>query len=410
MSPKPRPSPSDQRPRTEPRFAWVHWTTFNLIAVLGGILYTSLARRGVWDCRDFASHLVRESLSIQWSDGLGNFLAYALLGAAMTLAWLRHAPNRRSGMRIVVTIVALGSALSLGVEAIQACLTERFSSAIDWLLNSAGTAAGAVLITCWRHPGVPPLPSAPALPTLRRRLIGLATGAWIISDTAPWRIHPSWDLAAEQLLGIGQALIHAQLDPWRMAGHLGEWLALGLGYACVRPRSHSAGLRILSIAAGVMAVRLWMPEVLSTPPEQIMTLLIAAPMLMLLPRAPAIPLAVGALSAALVAALAWQLEPGYGAPQAMRWRVLLLHGDAVTGIQEAAWYGWWALTLMVTGTVWRTEPKGWIALPPLCLALFTALQTQIPGRTPDLSGVLLTTLYAVMGARILAGSRRPTVV
>ncbi len=75
-------------------------------------------------------------------DIVSNLLGYAPLGFLLLLARWRHGTAR--GVALVGAVVA-GSALSYALEVLQQFMPTRVPSALDWLLNSAGTALGALL-------------------------------------------------------------------------------------------------------------------------------------------------------------------------------------------------------------------------------------------------------------------------
>lgn len=76
-------------------------------------------------------------------DIAGNLLAYAPLGALAALAGLRHG---RGPAAALAGAVLLGGALSYTMEVVQHLLPQRVPSLLDWVLNSAGTLAGALLV------------------------------------------------------------------------------------------------------------------------------------------------------------------------------------------------------------------------------------------------------------------------
>jgi len=75
-------------------------------------------------------------------DLIGNLLAYIPLGALVCAGHLRDGSSRRSAL---LGALAGGVALSYLMETAQHLLPQRVPSIIDWSLNGAGTALGAVL-------------------------------------------------------------------------------------------------------------------------------------------------------------------------------------------------------------------------------------------------------------------------
>jgi VanZ family protein len=84
-------------------------------------------------------------------DVIANFLAYIPLGALLALARLRR------GAALLPTLllaVAAGALLSYTVECLQHWLPMRYPSLYDWLLNTGGTALGALLAVLARTVGL----------------------------------------------------------------------------------------------------------------------------------------------------------------------------------------------------------------------------------------------------------------
>jgi len=72
-------------------------------------------------------------------DLVGNVIVFVPLGAAVVLALGSMPAARRLTMATLI-----GSGLSLGIEITQAALPARAAQSIDWMLNTAGTAIGAL--------------------------------------------------------------------------------------------------------------------------------------------------------------------------------------------------------------------------------------------------------------------------
>lgn len=79
----------------------------------------------------------------QWTrfDLWSNLLGYLPLGGLLCNAFVQRGASMR---RALLLAVASGAALSLSMEELQNFLPQRVPSAIDWLLNILGTAAGAL--------------------------------------------------------------------------------------------------------------------------------------------------------------------------------------------------------------------------------------------------------------------------
>jgi len=72
-------------------------------------------------------------------DLVGNVIVFVPLGAAVVLALGGMPAARRLALATLI-----GSGLSLGIEITQAALPARAAQSIDWMLNTAGTAIGAL--------------------------------------------------------------------------------------------------------------------------------------------------------------------------------------------------------------------------------------------------------------------------
>jgi VanZ family protein len=116
-------------------------------------------------------------------DLAADFVGYAVLGLLAVLAWL---PRLRGG-NAVLAALAVGTALSIALEAAQTYLPSRVPSNVDVLCNAAGALAGALA-------GLALAPMTPALGGWRARLflpgalsdVGLALlGLWLFMQLNP---------------------------------------------------------------------------------------------------------------------------------------------------------------------------------------------------------------------------------
>jgi VanZ family protein len=74
-------------------------------------------------------------------DIVANLLGYMPLGALLVLTQERAAGR---GLRTLCIAIATAAALSYALEVVQGVLPQRVPSLLDWLLNSAGAASGAL--------------------------------------------------------------------------------------------------------------------------------------------------------------------------------------------------------------------------------------------------------------------------
>jgi VanZ family protein len=390
-----------------------HWLDAVVGVLVLGIVYASLARRGAVECAGFAAALLREARYLSGSDALGNVFAYLLLGAALAFAWsARVTPAAARGPTpwgASLAAVLACAALSFSMEAAQACLTDRMSSHWDLLTNTLGGGLGwfagravqriwATVVTDRADPGVD---------TRLLLAVLLAVLAWWVAATAPWvpSSTPSiwWTNAGHGWHALGAG----PLDPWRLAQRTGEWLALGLALSLALRRPAWAAPLLAALAAAMLAWRGLLPPGSMPSPERLAALPPATLAVLALATVRPRVRAALALAAALVAVAAYELEPGYGPVSPFRWRVVLLAGDPVPAIELAAWFGWFAVTVVCTGRVLGGRPALWALVPALVLAALEGLQTMVPGRTADLSPPVIALACAGLAAGILGGRRRP---
>lgn len=391
-----------RRPRLRPADAVV-------AVAVAGIGYASLARYGWIDCSAFGATLLRESSRVSGSDLLGNVFAYLLLGAALGFAWLGRWPGRRPalGPALVAGAVATlaGALLSLSMEAAQACLPGRTSTWHDLLANTAGTALG------WLGARLAhPVWSAMLRGRPGRRhegrlaaVVAVALLAWAIAETAPWVPAGGAAVIRQNLKAAWVALGGEPLDPWRIAGRGGEWLAVGLALALPLRRPGLAVIPFCALAATAVAWRLLLPIGDAPSAATLATLPVAVPLVLTVPLLGRRACAAVALAGAIVAMLAAQLEPAYGPTQAFRWRIAVLAGDPIVGIRIAAGFVWFASTVVAAGHALDGRTARWAALAVGLLAATEWAQTALPGRTPDLSPVAIGLVAAAFAAAVLAG-------
>ena len=119
--------------------AWLVWMTLrpNQTVAAGLAPLTTSA----------AAHGISARLLI---DLAGNVVVFVPLGTALALA-LRDKPTNQ---RFLLATLG-GAALSLIIELVQTVIPTRVATLDDWLLNTAGVAAGA-MFGCWANKRQPP--------------------------------------------------------------------------------------------------------------------------------------------------------------------------------------------------------------------------------------------------------------
>ncbi len=382
-----------------------HWFDGIVLVLVAGIVYASLARRGAIDCSHAMQSFLREGMHLSGSDALGNVFAYLLLGAAMAVAWRLRRPH--PGWTAALLAILACALLSASMEAAQACMTDRVSAWWDLLFNTLGGALG------WFGVGLlQPLWAAVHRSGVGRdtqsRLLAvalLAAVAWLTAETAPWVPTSDVGVLAHNVRAVWRSLGTGYLDPWRLAARLGEWLALGLLLSLPLRRPLLAVLPFGALAAAALGLRLLLQGTPPPSPELVVTLPVAALALLALPRLGARACAALAIAAATLAVAAYELAPGNGLPQAFRWRLLLLQGNPIGGIELAAYFGWYAMTVVAAGHVLTGRALAWVPVPVLLLAAAEWAQTTLPGRTPDLSPPVIALAVGALAAGMLAETR-----
>lgn len=212
-------------------------------------------------------HELRTLLSLDWPRYFPRFDIYSNLAGYLPLGLLAYIAAVRHAWRpwlAFLAAAALGAGLSYTLEVTQHFLPERVPSLLDWALNSAGAALGAILAAVLQATG-----QLDRLQALRERwFAGGSTGARVLLVLWPAALL----FPTPVPLGLGQigealrALAQAALDgtPWAAAAAdyiahspidrpltpLGEWAAITLGLLAPCLLAHAAlrpGLRRLAM-------------------------------------------------------------------------------------------------------------------------------------------------------------------
>ena len=379
-----------------------------LLAYAAFIAYQSLAAGGEWSC---GGDLLEVPKRIARGDLLVNVVAYMPLGALCVVAtW----PARRRASTIALAIVGsvvFVSAVSLGLELLQACEPKRVSSAIDWLANSAGGAVGVVvgavvmglrLSSAW--PSV-----ALDDPRLRACTLGVAL-LWIGSETMPWIFSLDLGQARSHLRFLVKTDPIAGLDPWRLGRHAGGWLAIAAACRLVVRSAPGALVALGVLAAASLGLQLLVfarvPLSFAELFGMALALVPAAAAIVALRARPASAVwPVTLLGGAVMVLLAYQLHPEVGgaAARPFSWWPRVGFGRQIGALEFAWLFGWVGLST-VAASEWarRASVPAWPQVWPLALiVLVFALelaQVLVPGRSGDTSAVLFTS-FAVVATR-----------
>jgi VanZ family protein len=386
-----------------------HRIDLAIVVIAAGIVYASLARPGRIDCSQALSGLLRESVRVSGSDLIGNVFAYLLLGGALGLAWGKRSGSARlsAQLRAGVNAVALCALLSFSMEAAQACMGGRVSSGMDLINNTLGAATGWLcalyLAPLW------PRVAGTLAPTARQQrmlaVVALAALAWLAARSAPWL--PRLDLHAARARAVEMASMMGAFtvpQPASLARDATQFLALALGLTLPWQARWPAAMAITLATGGALVASLVVAR-----PALGYTAWWALPIAGLL----AIGLSglgvrlrgVLILIAALAAVLMFELRPGTGPAREFSWRLLVLHGNAILGMQTAAFFVWFGMTFAAAGRVVGGPMWLWVALSPVLLGTLEWLQTFTPGRTPDLSPPVLGCAGAALAAGLLSSSK-----
>jgi VanZ family protein len=201
---------------------------------------------------ELLQHRLHIALSHRMTRGdlASNVLIYMPLGAALMLSLF----GRRRVVHVVQATL-IGSLLSLNMELAQAFTAHRVTSVFDWLLNSAGAFAGALMITAyllvgdrWRFKSL--IGTRPALVPMWLVLL------WLVSQFSPYK--PV--LNAAQLLASTDQLDQRHL--WSVVDGslaIAAWLVLAETMRRIwRPRYAAAAL--VALITVTLFARLWIVD------------------------------------------------------------------------------------------------------------------------------------------------------
>ena len=385
-----------------------------LAACVGFIAYQTLAAGGTWACGGPALSMPKR---IARTDLVANVVGYMPLGVLGVMAF---APRRSVAGWLLpagLTIV-LGSALSVGLELVQACQSARVSSLLDVLANSAGTTFGAVV-------GVVLRSFAPASASVspirwRERRLRLVTAMvpvlWLLSQTLPWVFTVDLGGMRSNLSFLRRWQADLAPEIWPLLRHTAAWLAIGCACRLVAGTPWRAIVGLTGTVVVIVGA-----QVLSDTRRPLSFNELAGIVLAVVTLAPAMawrgrstrggPWAVGLAVCAAGGILAYELEPGSRTTmQAFRWLPQVGLSRPIDVLDFALLFGW--LGVAVTAAAhWRdAETCGKARVTwPLAAVLFTAglevAQLWVPGRGPDLSPPLLTAMATLAVTAILRDDR-----
>lgn len=332
------------------------------------------------------------------ADLVVNLAAYIPLGLFMAL-WLRH----RLGWPIAIVAASLaGAGLSLALEILQSALPSRVPSRLDWLANSAGSGAGALLALVF-DPRIPVSRRAAELrhdwfvPGTLGNLALTILGLWALTQAAPFVPSLDWGNIKTGLKPLGNTLRHPEtLEIVATMATALTLVALGLltRLAARRPLDWPFALftlAILLLKIPVVGRQLTLEAMLGWG--------IAIALLHLLPLRSQSTRVLG-IGASLATAYALaQFEPGpTPTTLAINWIPFKGQVGTVAGMGDILETLWPFMALALASrwlTPWRLRRAVWglggVIVASLAFGI-EWMQQSIPGRYPDITDVVLAVL------------------
>lgn len=134
----------EQADAVYPRQVWPWWALAGTVAMW--LLWMTLRpnQTVAADLSPLTTSAATQSITAHLLiDLAGNVVVFAPLGATLALALSGRPVEHR-----LLLATLIGAGLSLTIELLQTAIPTRVTALDDWLLNTAGTATGA-LVGCW---------------------------------------------------------------------------------------------------------------------------------------------------------------------------------------------------------------------------------------------------------------------
>jgi VanZ family protein len=316
-----------------------------------------------------------------------NVIGYVPLGLAAFLALRRrHARGFAAG-----GAVALGYLLSVSMELLQVYLPGRVPSLLDVLTNTLGTAAG-VAFALYFEAGIRRLAEVRA-GHFRAGAMLLAL-LWAVSELYP--LFP--DISRSHLSQEWAMLVrYPKFSVVEIWGNGAEWFAAGCALDAIFAR-----MRTLGLAAAMLCVpaQMFILDRLLTVPE-IAGALLALALWRFLRREARARWAIWMLGSAI---LLRQLQPFYflAVPQPFSWTPFVgtLESDRASAVviitRKAFDYGALVWSLRYAGVPYAYAGLAVAAM----LGVTEAIQTYLPGRTPEITDPMLALLMMLALAAV----------
>lgn len=365
-----------------------------LALYLAFLAYQSLAGGAPTPC---ATPLGNPGGGWSGSDALANLVAYVpagLLAAALAASFEGLAARALAWLAVI--------AFSFSMELMQACLSGRVSSWIDWATNSAGATLGFAALPAaaqllLRLPQGGARRMHAALPVALAA--SLVVGAWLASSTAPWRFTLDVGTVRANLAFLRTV---PSLDAWRVASHAFAWMSVAIALRALFAGRLSASVALLAAVAlslGGQALLEW--RALSWSELAGVALGAFVALVLLVPGADG-RLARLAPALAFVSVLAYELAParvGRGTGTSFSWWPLVGRGNPLAALDFALYFCWFAFVLVLALRWSRARTRTAVVLGSSAVVALLALeaaQRAIPGRTADTSPALIAALAFIV--------------
>jgi hypothetical protein len=243
----------------------------------------------------------------------------------------------------------------------------------------------------------------------RSRLLALlAIAAWTLSQTAGWNPSTQAHVLVLNLDRVWFAIGAGYLDPWKLVLSGAGWLAVAMTMTLPLRRAWLSIPGLLAFAFAVLVFRMLLPGGGSTTPEMLLALPVALlASLALAASARHETRAAVAIGAAVLALLAHQLRPVYGAGPDVGWSLQFIAAHPGMALQVAAFFAWFAFTMVLAGNALTGRAPFW-ALAASGVVVFSEwAQIGAAGRTVELAPLLMVAVPGLLGAMVVGTQEGP---
>ena len=384
------------------------------LGCVGFIAYQTLAAGGAWRC---GGPLLQIPARVSRADLLVNVAGYMPLGflGVITLTLGRRGITT---LAAALAACAFGTALSLGLETVQACQAARVSSLVDVGANASGTALGALAAALFG--AVVPRFFDDAGQRWQRQRLPLVTLAvpalWILSQTLPWVFSLDVGGMRANLSFLRRWQTAPLVEAWPLARHLAAWVAIGCAWRLVAGPGRWAVTAFAATIAGSTGLQVLTQSSRPLSFSELggMGLALALLAMPMLRSATASRTRAWAIALALAAAMsiaAYELEPGTRAGyRAFQWLPQVGLSRPLDLLDFALLFGWFGVAVTSASRWYDLTAPGraqrwWPTLAVLATVVFEVMQLGIAGRGPDVSPPVLTAL-AVLATMVLLRDER----